>query len=134
MDAGPIATKLAPSYLSLSGVLNGKLAVEGKATEIVHSSGTLKLQPPGVMEIKSIDDMVKKLPADWNFIKRDLVTIVLESFRTYNYNQGEITIDYQPPKAVGMLKLGGLQGERNFTVNWHQEPETSEVAKPPIKR
>lgn len=134
VDSSPIAAKLVPSYLSLTGILNGKLSVNGKATEIVRTTGDLALQPPGIMQIKSIDDLVKRLPADWNFIKRDLVTIVLESFRTYNYTQGQITLDYQPPTAVGMLKLGGLQGERNFTVNWHQDSQSSEVAKPTTKR
>lgn len=134
VDSEPMIAKLAPAYLSLNGILNGKLAVKGRATEIVQTTGDLKLQPPGVMQIKSVDQLIQKMPADWNFIKRDLITIALESFRTYNYTKGELTLDYQNPTAVGKLSLSGLQGERNFTVNWHQEPPSSEVAKPETKR
>lgn len=134
VDSAPMVTKLAPSYLSLTGILNGKLAVKGKATEIVQTTGDLGLQPPGVLQIKSIDELVRKMPEDWNFIKRDLATIVLESFRTYNYTKGELTLDYQNPTAVGALKLSGLQGTRNFTVNWHQVPPSSEVANSETKR
>lgn len=136
VNAGTMVDKLAPSYLSLTGVLNGKLEVNGRATEIVRTSGDMKLTPPGVMEIKSIDELIRKMPADWNFIKRDLVTILLESCRTYNYTKGEVALDYQARQAVGTLKLDGLQGERHFTVNWYQdqEEERSTVANSPAKR
>jgi hypothetical protein len=132
VDSAPIATKLAPSYLALSGKLQGELTVQGRSRDVVKSFGKLQLEPPGVLEIKSIDQLKQRLPADWNFVKRDLTKILLDSFRRYNYTSGVLSLDYQPPRAVGKLTFQGLQGSRDFTVNWHfgaESPESSEVAK-----
>lgn len=126
VDSAPIAKKLAPSYLNLTGILQGSLAVNGESQDVLRSTGKLTLQPPGVLEIKSIDNLVQRLPADWNPIKKDLTTIVLEAFRTYNYTSGELNMDYQMPLSEVSLKLKGIQGERNFTIHWHQDGHKNE--------
>jgi hypothetical protein len=128
IDCQPIAEKLAGKYMKLTGSLDGKIAVQGRATEILKCSGTLALAHPGLLEIESVDDMMKRIPADTPALKRDAMKIALQAFQFYPYKTGELNLDYQPGGGQGTLKLEGGNGRREFSIFWHPF-ETSKVAR-----
>jgi hypothetical protein len=128
LDCEPVAEKLAGKYGSLTGQLDGKIAVEGHATNIVKCAGTLSLDRPGLLKITSVDDLVKRIPADMTTLKKDSLKIALQAFALYPYTSGQLQVNYTPGDGVATLKLDGGYGKRDFEVYWHPFG-TSEVAK-----
>jgi hypothetical protein len=62
INCQPIAEKLVGKYVKLTGLLDGRIAVQGKVTDILHCSGALDLPTPGRLEIKSMDELVDRIP------------------------------------------------------------------------
>ncbi len=127
INCQPVAEKMAGKYIDLTGTLDGKIAVQGKATEILSCAGTLDLAQPGTLQIKSMDDLLKRLPANASVTKQDLMKIAVNSFQTYPYQSGQLKIDYKPEGGTGTLKLSSPLGQRQLDINWHP-CETSRVA------
>jgi hypothetical protein len=119
INCQPIAEKLAGKYINLTGELDGKIAVQGRATEILNCSGSLDLPNPGMLEIKSMDDLVNRIPADMSTLKRDALKIAISAFQTYPYDSGQLKIDYKPTGGMSTLKLGGPRGQRQFEIYLH---------------
>jgi len=119
INCQPIAEKLVGKYVDLSGELDGTLTVQGKATEILNCSGSLDLPNPGKLEIKSMDDLLNRLPADTAALKRQALKIAISAFQTYPYANGHLKIDYKPTGGEGTLKLDGPQGARQFDIYLH---------------
>jgi len=132
INCQPIAEKLGGKYLDLTGELDGKISVQGKITDIQKCQGTLTLPHPGVLKIKSLDDLLDRLPADTSALKKDVLKIAIDSFKTYPYLSGQLNVDYKPEGGVGTLQLDSLKGQRKFSMYWHPygaDDKTSKVAK-----
>lgn len=127
IDCRPVAEKAAGKYIDLSGTLDGKIAVQGKTTEILSCAGTLDLAQPGVLKIKSLDNLLKRLPANASVTKQDLMKIAVNNFQTYPYQNGQLKVDYKPDNGMGTLKLNSPLGQRQLDIYWHPY-ETSKVA------
>ena len=119
INCQPIAEKVAGKYVNLTGELDGRIAVQGKATEILNCTGSLDLPNPGMLEIKSMDGLLDRLPADTIAVKRDALKIAIDAFKTYPYEQGQLKIGYTPAGGVSTLKLDGPRGGRQFEVYFH---------------
>jgi hypothetical protein len=127
INCRPVAEKMAGKYIDLTGTLDGKIVVQGKATEILNCEGILKMAHPGTLEIKSMDNLLKRLPANASVTKQDLMKIAINNFRAYPYESGQLKIDYKPEGGVGTLKLNSPLGQRQLDILWHPY-ETSKVA------
>ncbi len=119
INCQPIAEKLVGKYAELTGELDGEIAVQGKATEILNCTGVLELPNPGMLEVKSMDNLLDRLPANTIKIKRDALKIAVDAFKTYPYERGELKLNYQPAGGVSTLKLNGPRGVRQFEVALH---------------
>ena len=119
INCQPIAQKLVGKYVDLTGELDGRIAVQGKATEILDCNGSLELPNSGMLEIKSMDELLDRLPADTIKLKRDALKIAISAFQTYPYDHGLLTIDYKPTGGLSALKLDGPRGQRDFEVYLH---------------
>jgi hypothetical protein len=119
INCQPIAEKLVGKYVDLTGELDGKIAVQGRVTDILNCTGSLNLPSPGRLEIKSMNDLLDRIPADWITIKKDAVKIAINSFRTYPYDSGSLTIGYKPTGGTSTLLLQGPLGKRQFDVVLH---------------
>jgi hypothetical protein len=128
IDSQPIAEKLAGKYFSLTGQLDGEIGVQGRATEILDCSGALKLAHPGLLEIHSIDELMTRLPGAAGSMQQQAMKIGLESFKTYPYQTGGLSLNYRPAGGQAELKLDGPKGKRDFSVYLHPY-ESSKVAK-----
>jgi hypothetical protein len=128
IDCAPIAEKLAGKYGTLTGSINGKIAVTGKATAIESCKGTLTLDKPGALRITSADKLLDDLPANTVALKRDALKVALQAFSYYPYETGQFVVDYTPGNGGAKLKLNGPAGKRDFEIYWHPFG-SSEVAK-----
>lgn len=126
INCQPIAEKLAGKYIKLTGELDGDLEVQGKSTEILHCGGALDLPNPGLLEIKSMDELLNRIPTDMIRLKRDALKLAIEAFQTYPYDKGKLTLDYRPSGGVSALRLSGPRGARDFEVSLHPWQETSD--------
>ncbi len=119
INCQPIAKKLAGKYIDLTGELDGKIAVQGKSTEILNCAGSLNLPSPGLLEIKSMDDLLNRIPPDMIKLKKDAITLAVNSFKTYPYDSGLLTLNYKPSGGLSRLKLDGPRGARQFEIYLH---------------
>jgi hypothetical protein len=131
VNAEPVAVKLTPEYLHLTGRISGNFYVKALARDIQSCKGDLQLLDQGKLEIRSIDEILKKLPSEWPSLKRQMSTSVLSAFRDYDYTSGLLNLNYVKPVSTLLLDLQGAQGRRRFDLQWHQlsEPEIAERAK-----
>lgn len=129
VNCQPIAEKVAGKYIDLTGLLNGKIAIQGRSTDILKCKGSLTLPNPGVLVIKSFDDLLKKSQGSVS-LKDQFTKIAVDAFRTYPYDSGSFQVDYQPGNGTGSLNLDGPNGKRTFNIYWHplDEPNNAKVA------
>jgi hypothetical protein len=129
INCQPIAEKLVGKYADLSGELDGKIAVQGKVTEILNCNGLLTLPNPGKLEIKSMQDLLDRLPTDWIALKRQAATIAITAFQTYPYDSGTLRLNYKPSGGLSTLQLEGPRGKREFDVYLHPWSLSDSTAK-----
>lgn len=128
LDCAPIAEKMAGKYGSLTGTLNGKIAITGKGTTIEKCAGTLTLDKPGELRISALDKWVKDLPPSMAQLKKQALKIGASALSYYAYETGSFNVDYTPATGSAALKLDGPSGKRDFSIYWHPF-DGSEVAK-----
>jgi len=119
VNCQPIAQKLAGHYCDLTGELDGDIAVQGKATEILDCHGLLQLPNPGTLKIKSMEDLLDRLPPNMIGLERQAIKLAIDSFDTYPYDSGKLTLHYSPKGGASELHLDGPRGSRSFQVVLH---------------
>lgn len=119
VNCKPIAEKLVGRYCELTGELDGNIAVQGKATEILKCTGLMALPNPGMLKIKSMGELLNRLPPDTIAMKRQALQLVIDSFDTYPYDSGKLTLNYSPGGGLSELHLDGPRGSRTFQVALH---------------
>jgi len=119
INCQPIAEKLVGKYVNLTGELDGKIAVQGKVTNILNCTGLLQLRSPGRLEIKSMDDLVNRIPPDMIALKRDALKLAISAFQNYPYDSGYLKVGYTDQGGQSTLLLQGPRGKRQFDVYFH---------------
>jgi len=131
VNCQPVAEKLAGKYCDLTGELDGQLSVQGQATEILKCHGLLQLPMPGTLQIKSMEELLDRLPPDTIALKRQVLKLVIDSFKTYPYESGKLTLNYSPSGGTSELALDGPRGSRNFQVAFHPSDPGASAAQGP---
>jgi hypothetical protein len=119
VNCQPVTQKLAGKYCDLTGELDGRIEVQGKATQILKCNGLLQLPNAGVLKIKAMEDLIKELPPDANALERQALQLVINSFDVYPYVNGKLTLNYSPAGGASELRLDGPLGSRSFQVAFH---------------
>ncbi|MES2307632.1 MAG: hypothetical protein V4507_02125 [Verrucomicrobiota bacterium] len=109
-------SKFAEDHFRITGTMNMDVQVTAKSTVFEKSTAKIALIGGGKMVIPSIDDVIKKLPASWSPLKKQLTTTGL-----FDYTSGTWDLMYDPVKSQSVLELIGKQGRRRFQVDWTQE-------------
>lgn len=112
---------LAEDHFRMTGIMNLNLQVNARSTVFEKSSGKIWLTGGGQMIIPAIDDVLQKLPKSWSPLKKQMATIGLEAFKTFDYTSGTFDLLYNDPKSHLTLDLQGKQGRRRFQIDWTQE-------------
>jgi hypothetical protein len=134
VNCGPIAQKLAGKYINLTGKLDGDIGVQGQVTEILNCQGLLQLDKPGMLEIKSMDDLINRIPTDMISLKRDALKLAINAFKTYPYDSGSLKVDYKPTGGMSTLLLQGPLGKRQFDIVLHPYTLTENSAETAAQR
>jgi hypothetical protein len=129
IDCAPIADKLAGKYGTLTGTIDGQIGVQGKTTEITACTGRLDLRKAGLLQIRSADDLIKRLPGAKGSLQNQALKLAVGALRNYPYQVGGVKINYTPEGGVASLHLDGPSGKRDFSVYLHPYEGTSNVAK-----
>ncbi|HPA18178.1 MAG TPA: hypothetical protein PLU30_10550 [Verrucomicrobiae bacterium] len=123
VDLGGVADAIVPEYVRLTGRGNGALVVRGCERTIRECSGKFGLLDKGRLEIMALDELLKRLPVEWEATKKDLAGIVLSAFRTYHYTSGETDFLYKPPQSYLRAHFRGAEGKRDFDVTYQHDSE-----------
>jgi hypothetical protein len=129
VDCRPVAEKLVGKYVDLSGELDGQISVQGQATAIQKCTGLLQLPRPGELNIKSMNDLINRLPPGTIGLKRDALKLLIDSFKSYPYDNGKLTLDYSPAGGTSSLHLDGPRGARDFSIELHPFDDTAAAGK-----
>lgn len=99
----------------LSGRLNGKVTLEGQGARVrILSGGFFAQDPGGTLEIKDkqfLEAMAKNTGQS--------LEMVVESFKDYRYNKGDMRLGLEGTNLVFDMQLDGLQGKRNINIVLH---------------
>ncbi|HAH22073.1 MAG: hypothetical protein A2Y00_07600 [Omnitrophica WOR_2 bacterium GWF2_43_52] len=116
--------KLTEKFL-MTGKLSGRLRLEGEGLAMSIVDGKfLVAQPGGTLIIKDkkvIENIAQssKLPYE----------IVVEGFKNYRYNNGQLSLALQGNDIVVSALFEGEAGKRRFDIRWHnfqQEKENNQ--------
>jgi len=121
VELKPVTQLLSPEHFVMEGVVDSAFSVKAASKTIKGFTGTVDLNRPGTMTITAVDRVVKDLPEDWHWLKRELSRVSLEAFRDYQFTGGSAKIDYAPPLSTFVLALDGAQGKRNFNLTWEDK-------------
>lgn len=113
--------KLAEDHFRMTGIMNVEVRAAAKSTIFEKSTAKIWLTGGGKMVIPAIDEVLQKLPDSWSSLKKQMATIGLEAFKTFDYSSGTFDLTYDPVKSQAVMELIGKQGRRRFQVDWTQE-------------
>ena len=67
-----------------------------------------------------MQDLIHRLPANAMAIEKQALQLVIDSFDTYPYESGKLTLNYSPDGGgLSELHLSGPRGSRRFQVVLH---------------
>ncbi|MFV0416964.1 MAG: hypothetical protein ACK5NG_11445 [Chthoniobacterales bacterium] len=119
IDLKKLTDILTPENVTLTGPADFSIQIDAAATRIDRLVGNLVATGTGDMRITKLDEVLKKLPADWSQLKRQLGTIAIESLRDYPYESAKSDFWFVEDQGQLILRLAGPTGKRNFEINLH---------------
>lgn len=123
VDLGGAVGDVVPEHVRLTGRGSGTVVVRGRERIIRECTGKFGLLDKGRLEIVALDELLGRIPADWDVTKKDLAGIVLNAFRTYHYTSGEADFSYKPPLSYLRAHFRGTEGKRDIDVSYKHDLE-----------
>lgn len=123
VDLGRAADDVVPEQVRLTGRGSGTVVVRGRERIIRECSGKFGLLDKGRLEIVALDELLGRIPSDWDVTRKDLAGIVLQAFRTYHYTSGEADFSYKPPLSYLRAHFRGTEGKRDLDVSYRHDLE-----------
>jgi len=101
--------------LRISGLLDGKIVLEGRGADMNVLSGDFSTHQPGGVFIIKDRRWLERL--SWG--SNQSLDILVESFKNYNYNTGVIKLSLEKNNLILGLALDGDAGKRNLDIIVH---------------
>jgi hypothetical protein len=117
-DVGIISDAFSGESFEMTGRAGMTFEAFGQA-ESLRAGMELKSLSEGMMEIKSIENVLQKVEQNMTGFKQEAVRILLENLQVYPYQNYRIELKYVKPDAVVTLEADGARGARNLQVNYH---------------
>lgn len=124
VDLGAAAADVIPEQVRLTGRGSGTVVVRGQERVIRECTGKFGLLDRGRLEVVALDELLGRIPAEWDMTRKDLAEIVLNAFRTYHYTSGEADFSYKPPLSFLRANFRGEEGKRDIDVSYRHDMET----------
>lgn len=119
VDLGQLTDVIAPENFHMTGPVDFKMNVKAHSRDIQQVAGKFKTRKPGHLRIGKLDDLLAKIPPEWNGLKQGATRISLETLRDFDYESGNGDFSFVGKTGKLTLKLNGPNGSRNFDVVVH---------------
>jgi hypothetical protein len=121
-DAAKVTAALRPEVLLLSGRATLRGAMEGVGKKLKAASAEGRFLGGGKMTVGAVDTFQKNIPADMAPLKQDMLRIVLQALRDYNFTSARMEVRHVPERSFLKLALDGEAGTRNLRFNFNHPP------------
>jgi hypothetical protein len=114
--------KISSTFNSDTFAMNGRAALNFKVEGLDSSMiGDLQLNSlsSGLIELRSLDKVLKKIEESTTGIKRETLEIFVSNLRNYPYDKYLLNLKYSKPDAVLHFQSDSKVGFRKLDVNWH---------------
>jgi len=118
MESRVITDALTPGTFGLRSKVDALVNVNAQGKNIRGGYGTISFHHGGRLQIPALDEMEKRIPRDWDWIKQGAAKAALGVLQNYGFDSGEIRATFQPPSARLTLNLQGREGKRDIELNW----------------
>ena len=118
MESRVITDALTPGTFGLRSKVDALVNVNAQGKNIRGGYGTISFHHGGRLQIPALDEMEKRIPKDWSWIKQGAAKAALGVLQNYGFDSGEIRATFQPPSARLTLNLQGREGKRDIELNW----------------
>lgn len=119
VNMGPITQAIAPENFLMEGKVSGKLVSNGNGLILGTTTGDLKADTPGRIEITKLESVLEALPDEWTQLKRSLTEMALNGLKTFDYDSAQGKIDLVRRDGEFDLDLRGPAGSRVFHFYLH---------------
>jgi hypothetical protein len=93
--------------------------VKAHSRDIQQVVGKFNTRKPGHLRIGKLDDLLAKIPPEWNEFKQGATRIGLETLRDFDYESGNGDFSFAGKTGKLTLELRGPNGSRNFDIFVH---------------
>ncbi len=122
VDLAPATSALSPGQAAATGRAHGTIVAAGNGKVVRRIDGNFKLLEKGRVDILALDELLRRIPADWGALQQDLASLLVNAFRQYHYTGGEARFAWSPPVSTFRAALRGAEGARNFDLKYHHAP------------
>jgi hypothetical protein len=119
VDLGQLTDVMAPENFHMTGPVDFKMNVKAHSKDIQQVVGKFETRKPGHLRIGKLDDLLAKIPPEWNGLKQGATRIGLETLRDFDYESGNGDFSFTGKAGKLTLKLHGPNGSRNFDIVVH---------------
>lgn len=119
MDLGQLTDVIAPENFHMTGPVDFKMDVKAHSRDIQQVVGKFNTRKPGHLRIEKFDDLLAKIPPEWNGFKQGATRIGLETLRDFDYESGNGDFSFAGKTGNLTLELHGPNGSRNFDIFVH---------------
>lgn len=127
-----LAEILTPTYFFMEGKVEASLVAQGSMMELYQGDATFRNMTPGSISIKSLDDVIKDLPKEWDPLRQQITKIGLETLRDFDYEEADMKARFYGREGNGYIRFKGLHGSRSFDIKVydHRWTDTPAAEKP----
>jgi len=119
VDMAQLTDVIAPENFHMTGPVDFKMNVKARSRDIQQVVGQFKTNKPGHLRIGKFDDLLARIPPEWNGFKQGATRIGLETLRDFDYESGNGDFSFTGKTGKFKLKLHGPNGSRNFDILVH---------------
>lgn len=123
LGSGPITALLAPENFLMDGDVSLKLVTEGRDKTLGRTTGEIRGNGPGWLDIAKLGELLERLPPEWSPLQRRLTEISVETLRRFDYDEVVGSLSFLDLEGALQLRFDGPYGVRELSLNLHDERE-----------
>lgn len=127
LDTGPVTAILAPDSFLMDGKVSLKVVSEGRDKRVGETTGEFQTTTPGWFDIAKLDEMLEKLPPEWNSLQTSLTELSLIALKRFDYDKGTGSLYLLNREGSLKMHFAGPYGTRALNLQVHDERNTKDT-------
>lgn len=127
LDTGPVTEILAPDSFLMDGKVSLKVVSEGRDKQVGETTGEFQTTTPGWFDITKLDEMLEKLPPEWNSLQTSLTELSLIALKRFDYDKGTGSLYLLNREGSLKMHFAGPYGTRALNLQVHDERNTKDT-------